>query len=38
MPSRDWKNRIRDVLAAIEEIREFTDNITFEEFQGDRYL
>ncbi|BAU43413.1 DUF86 domain-containing protein [Leptolyngbya sp. O-77] len=27
---------MRDVLAAIAEIREFTDNITFDEFQGDR--
>ena len=36
MPSRDWQNRIRDVLAAISEIREFTNKITFEEFQDDR--
>ncbi len=36
MPSRDWENRIRDVLAAIAEIREFTSEITFEEFQDDR--
>lgn len=36
MPSRDWKNRIRDVLSAIAEIREFTSEITFEEFQDDR--
>ncbi|MGQ9873475.1 HepT-like ribonuclease domain-containing protein [Leptodesmis sp.] len=36
MPSRDWQNRVRDVLAAIAEIREFTNEITFEEFQNDR--
>jgi uncharacterized protein with HEPN domain len=36
VPSRDWRNRIRDVLAAIAEIREFTNEITFEEFQADR--
>ncbi len=36
MPSRDWQNRVRDVLAAIEEIREFIKDITFDEFQGDR--
>ena len=36
MPSRDWKNRVRDVLDAIEEIREFTSEITFDQFQDDR--
>lgn len=36
MPSRNWQNRVRDVLAAIAEIREFTNEITFEEFQNDR--
>ena len=36
MPSRDWQNRIRDVLAAIAEIREFTNETTFEKFQGAR--
>ncbi|MBE7382269.1 MAG: DUF86 domain-containing protein [Leptolyngbya sp. SIO1E4] len=36
MPSRDWQNRVRDVLAAIAEIREFTNGITFDEFQGDQ--
>jgi uncharacterized protein with HEPN domain len=35
VPSRDWQNRVRDVLAAIAEIREFTNETTFEEFQGD---
>lgn len=36
MPSRDWQNRVRDVLAAISEIQEFTNDLTFEEFQADR--
>lgn len=36
MPSRNWQNRVRDVLAAIAEIREFTSELTFEEFQDDR--
>ncbi|MFM7449628.1 MAG: DUF86 domain-containing protein [Leptolyngbyaceae cyanobacterium] len=36
MPSRDWQNRVRDVLAAIAEIREFTNENTFDEFQRDR--
>ena len=35
MPSRDWQNRIQDVLAAIAEIREFTNGTTFEDFQDD---
>ncbi len=36
MSSRNWQNRVRDVLAAIAEIREFTNEITFDEFQNDR--
>ena len=36
MPSRDWQNRIRDVLEAIAEIQEFTSGMTFEQFQTDR--
>lgn len=36
MPSRDWQNIVRDVLAAIAEIQEFTNEITFDEFQSDR--
>ncbi|MFQ3614625.1 MAG: DUF86 domain-containing protein [Cyanobacteriota bacterium] len=36
MPSRDWQNRVRDVLAAIAEIQDFTNEITFDEFQNDR--
>lgn len=36
MPSRDWQNRVKDVLAAIAEIQEFTNELTFEEFQDDR--
>jgi len=36
VPSRNWQNRVQDVLDAITEIREFTNGITFEEFQDDR--
>jgi uncharacterized protein with HEPN domain len=36
VPSRDWRNRVKDILAAIAEIREFTNEITFKEFQDDR--
>lgn len=36
MPSRDWQNRVKDVLAAIAEIQEFTSNLTFSEFQADQ--
>ena len=36
MPSRNWQNRLQDVLVAIAEIQEFTAGKTFEEFQGDR--
>jgi uncharacterized protein with HEPN domain len=36
VPSREWENRIRDVLALITEIQEFTSGVTFEEFQNDR--
>ncbi|MGB7413513.1 MAG: DUF86 domain-containing protein [Thermosynechococcaceae cyanobacterium] len=35
MPSRDWQNRIRDVIDAIAEIRAFTNEITFDVFQDD---
>jgi uncharacterized protein with HEPN domain len=36
VPSRNWQNRIRDVLAAIAEIQEFAQNSSFEAFQNDR--
>jgi uncharacterized protein with HEPN domain len=36
VPSRDWQNRVKDVIAAIDEIQEFTDGMTFEEFQYNR--
>jgi uncharacterized protein with HEPN domain len=36
VPSRNWQNRVRDVLAAIAEIQQFTSGLTFEEFQEDR--
>jgi uncharacterized protein with HEPN domain len=36
VPSRSFKNRIRDMLEAIVEIESFTEGITFEEFQQDQ--
>ena len=36
MPSRNWQNRIRDILSAISEIQSFTEGLTFAEFQNDR--
>lgn len=36
MPSSDWRNKAKDVLAAITEIQEFTNAMTFENFQDDR--
>jgi uncharacterized protein with HEPN domain len=35
VPSRDWRNRIKDMLIAIAEIRGFTNEMTFDEFQDD---
>ena len=35
MPSRNWQNRIQDILATIAEIEHFTDGMTFEAFQAD---
>jgi len=34
--SRDWQNWISDMLEAIAEVREFTDGLTFAQFQADR--
>jgi uncharacterized protein with HEPN domain len=36
VPSRNWQNKVRDILEAIAEIHEFTHDLTFEEFQDDR--
>lgn len=33
--SRDWKLRVRDILACIEKIELFTDSMTFDQFQQD---
>jgi uncharacterized protein with HEPN domain len=35
MSSRDWKDRIQDILDAIEEIFTFTKGMDFESFQND---
>jgi len=36
VPSRNWQNRVRDVLTAIVEIQEFAGEMTFDQFAGDR--
>lgn len=35
MSSRNWKDRIQDILDAIAEIQSFVTNVPFEEFQDD---
>ena len=35
MPSRNWQNRIQDILAAIAEIEQFTAGMSFQAFQAD---
>lgn len=35
MPSRSLQNRIRDILDAIAEIQNFTEGMTFEDFQAE---
>ena len=32
---RDWRFRVRDILAAVRAIADYTDGMTFEEFVGD---
>lgn len=32
MPSRDWQLRIADILQAVQDIEQFTQGMTFEEF------
>lgn len=36
MPHRDWTFRIRDILEAIDAIRNYTDGMNFEDFVADR--
>lgn len=36
MPSRDWKLRISDMLECIARIKEYTNEISFEQFQSDK--
>lgn len=35
MSPRDWRDRVRDILDAIAEIRKFTDGMNFEAFKSD---
>jgi uncharacterized protein with HEPN domain len=35
MSSREWKERVRDILDAIAEIQDFTHSIDFSNFQND---
>jgi uncharacterized protein with HEPN domain len=35
MPHRKWGLRIRDILASIERIKEYTRNLDFEQFRSD---
>ena len=35
MPPRKWDLRIRDILASIERIKEYTRNLDFEQFRSD---
>lgn len=35
MSSRDWRERVEDILAAIAEIQTFTASMTFEEFAAE---
>jgi uncharacterized protein with HEPN domain len=32
MPSRDWQLRITDILQAVQDIEQFTQRMSFEEF------
>jgi uncharacterized protein with HEPN domain len=32
---RDWRFRVRDILAALQAIADYTDGMTFDEFVGD---
>lgn len=35
MPSRDWKQRIQDIIQSVSEIQRSTIDMTFTEFQAD---
>ncbi len=38
MPSRDWQLRITDILQAVQDIEQFTQGITFEEFSKNKMV
>ena len=35
MPHRDWRERLDDILEAIERIRRYAEGLSFEQFTGD---
>ena len=38
MSSRKWQQRVKDIIVAITEIQQFTQDIRFEEFQSNQLL
>ena len=38
MPSRDWQLRIADILQAVQDIEQFTQCMTFEEFSKNKMV
>jgi uncharacterized protein with HEPN domain len=36
MPFRDWQLRLQDIIESIDEILEWTTNMTFEDFSSNR--
>ena len=38
MPFRDWKLRIADILQAVQDIEQFTQGMTFEEFSKNKMV
>ena len=36
MPHRDWRERLDDILEAIERVRRYTEGMSFEQFAVDR--
>jgi len=38
MPSRDWRLRITDILQAVQDIEQFTQGMTFEEFSKNKMV
>ena len=38
MPSRDWQLRIMDILQAVQDIEQFTQGMSFEEFSKNKMV